>query len=79
MLLKQHHLTLAKILRNSLATQATAENVCATVNKPEGWDNALPFEAIPGPKGLPIIGNVWRFLPLIGPYSKVNILDIAKT
>lgn len=34
--------------------------------KPTGWDEALPFEAIPGPKGLPLIGNVWRFLPKIG-------------
>lgn len=34
--------------------------------KPAGWDQALPFESIPGPKGLPLIGNVWRFLPQIG-------------
>lgn len=27
-----------------------------------------PFEQIPGPKGLPVIGNIWRYLPLIGDY-----------
>lgn len=74
----------AKYLRNWFAThQATAENVCPSsatvVNKPEGWDDALPFEAIPGPKGLPVIGNVWRFLPVIGPYYKIDFMDIAKT
>lgn len=25
-----------------------------------------PYSEIPGPKGLPIIGNSWRFAPLIG-------------
>lgn len=75
MLLKQAQ-TITKVLRGSFATQATAENVC--VNKPDGWNEALPFEAIPGPKGLPVIGNVWRFMPLIGPYYKINFLDIAK-
>lgn len=31
--------------------------------KPAGWQNAKPFETVPGPKPLPIIGNIWRFLP----------------
>ncbi|KAI7815337.1 cytochrome p450 [Rhyzopertha dominica] len=34
--------------------------------KPEGWYEARPFEEIPGPRPLPIIGNFWRFLPVIG-------------
>lgn len=46
--------------------------------KPEGWDEALPFEKIPGPKGLPIVGNTWRFLPWIGPYHNVNFLEIMQ-
>ena len=31
-------------------------------------DTAKPYESIPGPKPLPLIGNVWRFLPYIGKY-----------
>lgn len=27
---------------------------------------AKPFESMPGPKGLPIVGNIWRYFPLIG-------------
>ncbi|RZC10203.1 hypothetical protein BDFB_005201 [Asbolus verrucosus] len=47
--------------------------------KPNGWDEAKPFEAIPGPKPLPIIGNTWRFiLPKIGTFYGINFLDLFK-
>lgn len=26
----------------------------------------LPYEMVPGPRALPILGNTWRFIPLIG-------------
>lgn len=35
---------------------------------------AKPYSAIPGPKELPIIGNAWRFAPVIGQY-KIHELD----
>ncbi|XP_023726868.1 probable cytochrome P450 301a1, mitochondrial [Cryptotermes secundus] len=38
----------------------------ATQARPEEWDYAKPFEDMPGPKPLPIIGNTWRFIPHIG-------------
>jgi hypothetical protein len=38
----------------------------ATEARKEEWDSAKPFEDIPGPKPLPIIGNAWRFIPHIG-------------
>lgn len=28
-----------------------------------------PYSEVPGPKGLPLIGNSWRFAPLIGEYK----------
>lgn len=33
-----------------------------------------PFSAVPGPKGLPLIGNSWRFAPIVGHY-KIQELD----
>jgi hypothetical protein len=35
---------------------------------------AKPYAEIPGPRELPIIGNSWRFAPIIGDYSIVKTL-----
>lgn len=37
--------------------------------------NIKPYDEIPGPKPIPILGNTWRMLPLIGEYE---ISDTAK-
>ncbi|ALC42378.1 Cyp301a1, partial [Drosophila busckii] len=39
------------------------------------WQNALPYQHIPGPKPMPILGNTWRLMPIIGQYT---ISDVAK-
>lgn len=36
------------------------------INKEVSNNNAKPYSDIPGPKELPIIGNSWRFAPIIG-------------
>lgn len=40
-----------------------------TNSKTISWEDAKPFEDMPGPKSLPVIGNVHRFLPFIGKYN----------
>lgn len=30
-----------------------------------------PYSEVPGPKGLPIIGNSWRFAPFIGKFCEI--------
>lgn len=56
------------ILRNVCAVVVKRYNatIAATQVLTEEWDNAKPFEDIPGPKPFPVIGNLWRFLPYIG-------------
>ncbi|KAF7283082.1 hypothetical protein GWI33_001488 [Rhynchophorus ferrugineus] len=46
--------------------------------RPEGWDQAKPFSSIPGPKPLPILGNVWRFFPGIGEYHNIELVNWYK-
>lgn len=34
-----------------------------------------PYSAVPGPKPIPLLGNTWRLLPIIGQY---DISDVGK-
>ncbi|XP_065369515.1 probable cytochrome P450 301a1, mitochondrial [Calliphora vicina] len=52
----------------------TAEPTSAIHHTVE-WQNALPYHEIPGPKPIPILGNTWRMMPIIGQYT---IGDVAK-
>jgi hypothetical protein len=56
------------VLRNvsALVLKRCNSTAAVTQARPEEWENAKPFEDIPGPKPLPIIGNMWRFIPYIG-------------
>lgn len=38
----------------------------------------LPFNQIPGPKPLPLIYNIWRYLPLIGDYKLDTLFENAQ-
>lgn len=42
------------------------------------WNNARPYSKIPGVKPLPILGNKWRSIPVIGKYifTQINIIII---
>jgi hypothetical protein len=57
-----------QVLRNvsALVLQRCNSTAAVTQARPEEWDYAKPFEDIPVPKPLPIIGNTWRFIPFLG-------------
>lgn len=46
-------------------------------NKPPGWDEALPYHEIPGPKPFPIIGIAYKFLPGAS-YANKNMIQIQR-
>lgn len=66
-LLSKTYATAAEVLANQAFEDA----------KPHEWREALPFEAIPGPKPLPLIGNTWRFLPF-GEFGDLDMMRITK-
>lgn len=59
--------------RSSLA--ATTENFCPHHHHHEELQEAKPYSEVPGPKPLPLLGNTWRLLPIIGQYQ---VSDVAK-
>ncbi|XP_055839276.1 probable cytochrome P450 301a1, mitochondrial [Episyrphus balteatus] len=57
------------------AATATSASSATDVSSSKEWENALPYNEVPGPKPLPILGNTWRMMPIIGQYT---ISDVAK-
>lgn len=53
----------------SIRTYANAA-VCPVEHRNQSselpWEQAIPYQHIPGPKSFPIVGNMMRFLPFIG-------------
>nr|WCC58038.1 cytochrome P450 [Pharsalia antennata] len=41
----------------------------------ESLARAKPYSEVPGPKPIPILGNTWRLLPIVGQY---DVSDVAK-
>nr|QTC11267.1 cytochrome P450 301A1 [Phenacoccus solenopsis] len=56
-------------------SSAAVENLFQTALADVEFSKAKPYSDVPGPKPIPILGNTWRLLPIIGQYQ---ISDIAK-
>jgi hypothetical protein len=54
----------APAARRSGPAKCSASSAAAL--KDEVQESARPYSEVPGPKPLPVVGNTWRFLPLIG-------------
>nr|UPO37781.1 cytochrome P450 301a1 [Liriomyza trifolii] len=68
-----------RIIYKNLNSSAECVYEASEVKKtrPSDWENALPYEAIPGPKPLPILGNTWRLMPIIGQYTISDVANIS--
>lgn len=53
-------------------SSATIENLLENPAIDEEFANAKPYNEVPGPKPIPILGNTWRLLPVIGKYSSIQ-------
>lgn len=64
------------VRNRSQAAAAHPELICPHLN--EEFAAAKPYSAIPGPKPLPLLGNTWRLLPIIGQYDVSDVAKLSK-
>ncbi|SPP74231.1 probable cytochrome P450 301a1, mitochondrial [Drosophila guanche] len=60
-----------------LDQEETAAGRTPRIHSTPEWQNALPYSQIPGPKPLPILGNTWRLMPIIGQYTISDVANIS--
>ncbi|XP_017146162.1 probable cytochrome P450 301a1, mitochondrial [Drosophila miranda] len=60
-----------------LEPEETAAPSTPRIHSTPEWQNALPYNQIPGPKPLPILGNTWRLMPIIGQYTISDVANIS--
>lgn len=71
-ILKKNNYFLDRYRSTIIAT--SPEDICDKSDDKELL-SAKPYSEIPGPTPLPILGNTWRLLPIIGQY---DISDVGK-
>ena len=65
-----------KIFKYSLSTTPVAKPAPNPDNEVK-WTSAKPFDEIPGPKRIPILGTTWVNLPFRGSFNNHRILEIS--
>lgn len=63
------------VLRGFCSGTVTSECPHASSSLGIASSSARPYDEVPGPRPIPILGNAWRLLPLIGQYQ---ISDVGK-
>ncbi|XP_053995884.1 probable cytochrome P450 49a1 isoform X2 [Hylaeus anthracinus] len=44
----------------------------------QDWSRCRPYSEIPGPKPIPLLGNTWRFIPIIGDFQIQAVDQVSK-
>lgn len=70
--IKSRSLSTTNVNSQSSALDGNVRNT-----KPPGWDEALPFEEIPGPKPVPLLGNTWRLI--LSQIKGEDFIDMLKS
>lgn len=75
---RRHRHQLHHIRKRSSAAAATTETITPEAEVTE-CAYAKPYSELPGPTPIPILGNTWRLLPVIGNYSIVECCFIVQS
>lgn len=73
---KQLNLSKTAVRKRSQTAIANPDLICPHLN--EDFSSARPYTEIPGPKPLPLLGNTWRLLPIIGQYDVSDVAKLSK-
>lgn len=67
-----------RFLSGQAASAVVRECAIAHEEHLEAGAKAKPYLEIPGPRPLPILGNTWRFFPLVGQYTISDVGNISR-
>nr|XP_018916684.1 PREDICTED: probable cytochrome P450 301a1, mitochondrial [Bemisia tabaci] len=73
---RRHRHQLHHIRKRSSAAAATTETITPEAEVAE-CAYAKPYSELPGPTPIPILGNTWRLLPVIGQYDISDLADVS--
>ncbi|XP_050521005.1 probable cytochrome P450 301a1, mitochondrial isoform X3 [Daktulosphaira vitifoliae] len=62
---------------STVTTQAVSSESINEFEIAEELSKGKPYSEVPGPTPLPIIGNTWRMLPIIGPYQISDLANVS--
>ncbi|XP_034253507.1 probable cytochrome P450 49a1 [Thrips palmi] len=71
-------LRLQQVPVRARSTAAVAQDAAAA-EAVTSWDTARSYADIPGPKPLPVIGNAWRFMPVVGNLHGLGFDELVET
>ncbi|XP_046394776.1 probable cytochrome P450 49a1 [Ischnura elegans] len=77
-LARQQLKSLSGEVRGVHAGQPVSSAVSAATATSDDAGVVKSYEEIPGPKPLPGVGNIWRFLPIIGEYAGLELDDFHR-
>jgi len=72
---KSHRSPYRGIDPRGMCSGAIASECPREASQSNASSRVKPYDEVPGPKPIPILGNTWRMLPLIGQYQ---ISDVGK-
>ncbi|XP_054259703.1 probable cytochrome P450 49a1 [Macrosteles quadrilineatus] len=77
-ILKRISGTLQQVARLNQVQVRTKSSAVEDLSLTDEFTSARPYEEMPGPAPLPLLGNNWRFMPFIGNYSIEHIDQVCQ-